>query len=417
MKKKVLVKTAAIDDDADILQYVHDSIVNANDKQIGFEITTFSDSVELWNDVQKKSYDLIITDWKMPHLSGLGLLNRIKMLEQYQFIPVVIITGFLETKDFRLLDEFPFVALVEKPFTAGKLTNNVLALIHQVEKFKKQVGVLDQLLAVEELDFGQIEKTCETLLEQSRSQIRTVLYIARRATNMGHQEFALRLYELILTHDNTCIQALTELGKDALRNHDMEKAKTLLFQAQVRSPQNLERLCMLGQAELENISPDQALNHFKEALAIDPSSKKAKDGLKLTETLKEITTQNSLGIDITGNFASMMNAVGIALARGGNPKGGIEHYISALNYAMTPNAKARLAFNIGLSYMREKKANEGASWFEMATRLDPTYDRAKEYYEKVRNAEGVVPLPIGSEDYFNNIEIETEEDLIKKKIG
>jgi CheY-like chemotaxis protein len=58
----------------------------------GYEVTSASDGGEAWDLFQKQSFDLVLSDLRMPGFDGLQLLNAVKDVNPR--IPVVLISGF-----------------------------------------------------------------------------------------------------------------------------------------------------------------------------------------------------------------------------------------------------------------------------------------------------------------------------------
>src|SRR5436190_648683 len=64
-----------------------------------------ADGADAWKLLEKTKFDIIILDWKLPSVSGVALMNRLRRNKDYQFTPVLVISGFLGKKDFSLLEE------------------------------------------------------------------------------------------------------------------------------------------------------------------------------------------------------------------------------------------------------------------------------------------------------------------------
>jgi DNA-binding NtrC family response regulator len=81
--KKILV----VDDDEALRSVLEETLVSFN-----YEVTTASDGQEALKKLKEGSYDLVVTDIKMPRMNGNELLKKIK--EASPGIPVVIITAY-----------------------------------------------------------------------------------------------------------------------------------------------------------------------------------------------------------------------------------------------------------------------------------------------------------------------------------
>ena len=82
--KKVLV----VDDEVHILHVVSLKLRNA-----GYEVITAQDGQEALEIAQVELPDLIITDFQMPHLSGLELCQRLKQHPATKDIPAIMLTA------------------------------------------------------------------------------------------------------------------------------------------------------------------------------------------------------------------------------------------------------------------------------------------------------------------------------------
>ena len=84
-----------------------------------------------WEQLLETAYDAVVTDVKMPGLSGFDLLERIRQTEKTKDIPVVVLTG-LNDRDLkeRALNRGA-IDLLNKPVETGQLIarlRNVLQL-------------------------------------------------------------------------------------------------------------------------------------------------------------------------------------------------------------------------------------------------------------------------------------------------
>ena len=82
--RKVLV----VDDEVHILHVVSLKLRNA-----GYDVVTAQDGSEALELAQMELPDLIITDYQMPHLSGLELCQRLKQIPATSKIPAVMLTA------------------------------------------------------------------------------------------------------------------------------------------------------------------------------------------------------------------------------------------------------------------------------------------------------------------------------------
>ena len=88
-------------------------------EKLGYEVDAFTQSPEAMHQIQRISYDIIITDLKMKEIDGMQFLSEAKKL--HPTTEVIVITGFatMETaKQSLQKGVFDFIA---KPFKMGEI--------------------------------------------------------------------------------------------------------------------------------------------------------------------------------------------------------------------------------------------------------------------------------------------------------
>jgi DNA-binding NtrC family response regulator len=88
-------------------------------EKLGYEVDTFTQSLEALQEIQETKYDIIITDLKMKGIDGMRFLQEAK--KQHPQTEVIVITGFatLDTaKESFQHGVFDFIA---KPFKLSEI--------------------------------------------------------------------------------------------------------------------------------------------------------------------------------------------------------------------------------------------------------------------------------------------------------
>ncbi len=88
-------------------------------EKLGYEVDTFTQSLEALHEIQETAYDIIITDLKMKGIDGMRFLQEAK--KQHPATEVIVITGFatLDTaKESFQHGVFDFIA---KPFKLSEI--------------------------------------------------------------------------------------------------------------------------------------------------------------------------------------------------------------------------------------------------------------------------------------------------------
>ena len=105
-----------IDDEFFICEVLSDML-----KCKGHTTTTTTDSREALELFEKNGYDLVLTDYRMPHLNGVELTRRMKARKPT--VPIGLISGSLD--DLHSEDLAIFAAVISKPFSIDNLTEAI----------------------------------------------------------------------------------------------------------------------------------------------------------------------------------------------------------------------------------------------------------------------------------------------------
>ncbi len=110
MKTNVLV----VDDDNHMRIALKESLLRA-----GYSVSIAEDGKQALNEIGRRMYDLVITDVKMPHVSGIDLLQHIK--ESSPFLPVILMTGYGTIQDAVKVIKEGAYDYIQKPFNTDTL--------------------------------------------------------------------------------------------------------------------------------------------------------------------------------------------------------------------------------------------------------------------------------------------------------
>lgn len=123
-----------IDDDVQILDIVEDTLADE-----GFKVSKFDKPEQFLEAIKTQSPDVVVTDYKMPKLSGLDVLKAVR--ERHPDTPVIILTGFI-TKEILMdsLKDGGFYRAIEKPFKDVNLIQDCWSAYkyHEVKKMMRR---------------------------------------------------------------------------------------------------------------------------------------------------------------------------------------------------------------------------------------------------------------------------------------
>lgn len=125
--KKILV----VDDEEDILWSLKEFLVN---KDLNAQVYTASSGEKALEKLSQERIDLVITDIKMPGMSGLDLLVEIK--NRFPYISVIVMTAFPSSEFKREALLKGGMYFVEKPFDIKMLRGKVCEALQESGQFK-----------------------------------------------------------------------------------------------------------------------------------------------------------------------------------------------------------------------------------------------------------------------------------------
>lgn len=103
--------------------------------EIGFtEFDEANDGATAWPMIQTGTYDFIVSDWNMPQMTGIELLQKVRQDSQLKEIPFLLITA--EAKRSQILEaaEAGADGYIVKPFTAATLNEKMHEIFSHAEQ-------------------------------------------------------------------------------------------------------------------------------------------------------------------------------------------------------------------------------------------------------------------------------------------
>ena len=375
--RKMPATALVIEDDQALANMVIGELKNA-----GVRVANHVDNgQDAWDASKQDYYDLIILDWKIPGISSLTLFNRFKQDQYYKKTPILVMSGYLKNRDFSLLGEYHNTASIEKPFGVKFLTQKIQILSKEAQWFNRQETKINDMIADLKLKNNLDIQSIQAMSQESPNPLPVAIIFGRTLRQMKFYEEAEQVLRSALQYNDHAV-VLAELGKLCIETNKPDEAIAMLTRAAEKSPDNLERICNLGDLHLKNMDTDKARDLFSQAETIDPESKEASTGKVLA---KNIEKWLSGAISVPNTFAGILNAIGINMVRSGNYENGIEHYQSALSHISDNHSKSKIYFNLGLGYLRWNKPREALPHLEKTIELNPDNEKAEKYLKKINN--------------------------------
>lgn len=131
------VKVLLVEDEKQMASIMRTMIRN----ELGWVVTYAEDGREAWQRLQAETFDLIISDWDMPHKSGGALLREVRQCEKTRQLPFLMVTAFAERE--RVLDAvYAGVSdYVVKPFTKKTLIEKLRRIAEESVLLRRQADM------------------------------------------------------------------------------------------------------------------------------------------------------------------------------------------------------------------------------------------------------------------------------------
>jgi two-component system, OmpR family, alkaline phosphatase synthesis response regulator PhoP len=121
-------KVLIADDEIHIIQVVAIKLKNN-----GFEVISAGNGAEAYDLACSELPDVIVTDYQMPFMTGLELIEKLRANEQTKHIPVVLLTArsFAITEEMQ--ESLNVEACLSKPFSPKELLKSIQDILYQRE--------------------------------------------------------------------------------------------------------------------------------------------------------------------------------------------------------------------------------------------------------------------------------------------
>jgi sigma-B regulation protein RsbU (phosphoserine phosphatase) len=87
----------------------------------GYEVVAAADGIEALEAIQKSHFSFVITDWMMPKMDGLKLVQRIREQQSFDYVYIIILTARSEKQDMVVGIDAGADDFVAKPFDREEL--------------------------------------------------------------------------------------------------------------------------------------------------------------------------------------------------------------------------------------------------------------------------------------------------------
>jgi CheY-like chemotaxis protein len=98
-------------------------------QESGYHVTTATNGEEALELFSKQNFDVVVTDFKMPHMDGIELIKHIR--KAHSGTRVILLSGFVEPLGLTEQSTGADVVIVKSAGEVGQLTRSVKRLLNQ----------------------------------------------------------------------------------------------------------------------------------------------------------------------------------------------------------------------------------------------------------------------------------------------
>lgn len=129
MPRKVLV----IDDEVHIIHVVGIKLRNN-----GFEVISAGDGREGFELAMQEQPDIVVTDFQMPGMTGLELVQKLRQEDSTKDTPVIMLTARSFDVDDQQRKELRISDFLSKPFSPKELLRTIEDILHEQQVMQAQ---------------------------------------------------------------------------------------------------------------------------------------------------------------------------------------------------------------------------------------------------------------------------------------
>jgi two-component system chemotaxis response regulator CheY len=104
-------------------------------KELGFlHVQEAEDGVEALTKLRADQFDFVVSDWNMPNMTGIELLQAIRADEKLKHLPVLMVTAEAKKENIIMAAQAGANGYVVKPFTAAVLDEKLKKIFLTMHK-------------------------------------------------------------------------------------------------------------------------------------------------------------------------------------------------------------------------------------------------------------------------------------------
>ena len=121
-----------VEDDSEMCEIGAEVLIRS-----GYEVDTAADGADAWKALNDRSYDLLITDNKMPRVTGMELIKKLR--SEDMTLLVILASGTVPVEELSRHPWLQLDAMLPKPFTTAQLLDTVNKVLNAANNARIRV--------------------------------------------------------------------------------------------------------------------------------------------------------------------------------------------------------------------------------------------------------------------------------------
>jgi DNA-binding response OmpR family regulator len=145
--------------------------------RFGYDVDTAEDGAAAWKALHDANirYDLLITDNKMPRVTGLELIKKLRSEEMN--LPIIMASGMVPTEELKQYPWLKLDATLPKPFTTAELLDTVKKVLRTTESANASLQLMLRDYALRDDKISKAKKPLKTPIRKQINPSHRILVV------------------------------------------------------------------------------------------------------------------------------------------------------------------------------------------------------------------------------------------------
>lgn len=332
--------------------------------------------------ISSHPFDVVITDWGMPHMSGIELLKCIKSDSNLFRKAVMMISDEISADKVLCAVEEGVDGFLVKPFSEDKLSKALRVILHMIinaDSVQEQIFEMKRLMLLEV--YREALELGHEIMKQ-KNHPRVALMLCECLYHVKEYEQAIDMIMDSAEENRTSIQT-SLLGKSYMNIGKHAQGILYLEQAAKKNPLNNDRKIDVARAHYSIGNVAQAEKSIAAVMSSNPTDL---DLVNIAQLYLELGKVDKAGecldktVDPIPATVNVFNNYAIALRRANRFEDSVRIYKKCLQ--ITPDSDI-LHFNLAVLHHTMNQDQEAKKILDKVLALNPENRPARDFLEKV----------------------------------